>query len=85
MAMGTRRRHQGGNLVDQRKWRQYQRRRACAGRCSARQLGVAVDQMRGIALVQVQVFEGERRRALPAQNTTQESELRPVLLGKSQR
>lgn len=79
MAMGTRRRHQGGNLVDQRKWRQYQRRRACAGR----QLGVAVDQMRGIALVQV--FEGERRRALPAQNTTQESELRPVLLGKSQR
>ena len=85
--MGTRRRHQGGDLVDQRKWRQYQRRRACAGCCSARRLGVALDQMRGIALVQVQVqvFKGERRRALPAQDTTQEGELRPVPLCNSQR
>ena len=60
------RRHQRGDLRDQFEWRLHQRRRACAGRRSSHRLGVAVDQMVGIALVQI--FEGEgRTRALPQQ------------------
>ena len=67
MTMRPWRRHQRGDLRDQFEWRQHQRRRACAGRCCARRLGIAVDQMLGIALVQI--FEGERRTGTVAQQT----------------
>ena len=51
MTMRTRWRHQRGDLVDQFEWCQHQRRRTCAGRCSTHRLGIAIDQMLGIALV----------------------------------
>ena len=66
-------RHQRGDLRNQFQWRQHQRRRACAGRCSTRRLGIAVDQMLGIALVQM--LQRERRTGTVAQQTF---EPRPV-------
>ena len=67
------RRHQRGDLVDQFEWCQHQRRRTCAGRCSTHRLGIAIDQMLGIALVQM--FQRERRTGTIPQ---QPFERRPV-------
>ena len=73
LAMRPWRRHQRGDLHDQFQWRQHQRRRACAGRHCAHRLGIAVDQMQGIALVQMRMRE--RRTGTVAQQTF---EPRPV-------
>ena len=67
MAMFPWRRHQGGDLRDQFEWRQNQRRRACAGRCSTHRLEIAADQMLVIALVQM--LQRERRMGTVAQQT----------------
>ena len=58
MAMRTRWRHQCGDLRDQFERRGHQRRRACRGCCSTHRLGIAVDQMQGIASLQVLQSEG---------------------------